>query len=812
MESLLQDLRYGLRMLVKNPGVTIVAIIALALGIGANTAIFSVVNAVMLKPLPYRNADGLVMVWEHNRARDRRQNVISPANFLDWKDQNNVFEDMAGFFDIRANLTEVDDPEEIPGQRVTANMFSVLGAYPMLGRAFEGEDGQEGHANLVILSHGLWKRRFGGDPGVINQTIKLNGRPVTVIGVMPPDFQFFIKAGSLTGKQAEIWTPFNLGPDFRVRRGRFMSAVARLKPGVTVEQAQAEMTQIADSLEQQYPEFDKNWGVNLVPMRSQFTGEISTSLLVLFGAVVFVLLIACANVANLLLARAAARQKDIAIRAALGASRSRLVRQLLTESVLLAGLGGVLGLLVAVWGVDLLIALAPKDLPPLAGVEINYLVLGFTLAVSLLTGLIFGLVPAMEASRPNLNETLKEGGRSAASGARSHRVRSVFVVAEIAMALVLLIMSGLMIRSFARLQSVNPGFNPNNLLTVRLLLPASKYREDPQVISFFRQALTRIEAMPGVRSAGAISYLPFAAGGGAATGFTIEGQPAPAAGQKPTLDVRVCDPNYFQTMSIPFIRGRNFTEKEATEVSHVVIISEAMARDYFPNEDPIGKRVRIDMMDDPAPCEIIGVVGDSKHQGLDVEPRAMSYWPHPELTYSAMTIVARTEGDPLSYSSAVQAAVQALDKDQPIADVRTMEQWLSDSVAKPRFITLLLSVFAAVALVLAMVGIYGVMSYSVTQRTHEIGIRMALGASSTNVMRMVVRQGMVLALLGVGCGLAASFALTRVLAGFLFGVSTTDPVTFGLIAALLAGIALVACAVPARRATKVDPMIALRYE
>ncbi|MGA9769121.1 MAG: ABC transporter permease [Blastocatellia bacterium] len=811
METLFQDLRYGVRMLAKNPGVTIVAVIALALGIGANTAIFSVVNAVMLKPLPYKNADGLVMVWEHNRTRDRRQNVVSPANFLDWKEQNNVFEDMAGFYDTRVNLTEMDDPEEIPGQRVTSNMFSLLGTYPMLGRAFEGEDGQEGHADLAILSHGLWQRRFGGNPGVINQTIKLNGRPFTIIGVMPPDFQLFIKSGSMTGKQAEIWAPFSLGADFRVRRGRFMSAVARLKAGVTVEQAQAEMTSIAGALEQQYPEFDKNWGVNLVPLRQQFTGEISTPLFVLFGAVVFVLLIACANVANLLLARAAARQKDMAIRAALGASRTRLVRQLLTESVLLAGMGGALGLLVAVWGVDLLLALAPKDLPPMAGVGINYLVLGFTLLISLLTGLIFGLVPAIEASRPDLNETLKEGGRSAAAGARSHRVRNFFVVAEIAMALVLLIGSGLMIRSFARLQSVNPGFNPENVLTVRLLLPASKYPEGPQIISFFRQTLARIEAMPGVRSAGAISFLPFTTLG-AATGFTIEGQPAPAAGQKPTLDVRVCDPNYFQTMGIPLIKGRTFTEKEATELSHVVIISEAMARDYFPNEDPIGKRVRIDMMENPAPCEIIGVVGDSKHQGLDIEPRAMSYWPHSELAYSAMTIVARTEGDPLSYRSAVQTAVQGLDKDQPIADVRTMEQWLSDSVSRARFSMLLLSIFAAVALLLAMVGIYGVMSYTVTQRTHEIGIRMALGASSTDVMRMVVRQGMILALIGVGCGLAASLALTRVMAGLLFGVSATDPATFGLIAALLAAVALLACAVPARRATKVDPMIALRYE
>jgi putative ABC transport system permease protein len=811
METFIQDLRYGVRMLSKNPGVTIVAVMALALGIGANTAIFSVVNAVMLQPLPYKNADGLVMVWEHNRPRSRKQNVVSPANFLEWKDQNGVFEDMAGFYDTRVNLTEMDDPEEIPGQNVTANMFSLLGAYPMLGRAFEAEDGQPGHNDLAILSHGLWQRRFGGDPGVLNKTIKLNGRTFTVIGVMPPDFQLFIKNGSLTGKPAEIWSPFSFDAGDRIHRGRYISAVARLKSGVSVAQAQAEMDSIAGTLEQQHPEFDTGWGVNLVPIRTQFTGEIRTPLLVLFGAVVFVLLIACANVANLLLARAAARQKDIAIRSALGASRNRLIRQLLTESVVLASLGGALGLLIALWGMDLLLALAPKDMVSMAGVGINYPVLGFTLLVSMLTGLIFGLVPAMEASRPNLNETLKEGGRSGASGERQHRVRNIFVVAEIAMSLILLIGSGLMIRSFARLQSVNPGFNPDNLLTVRLLLPSSKYRDDQQRITFFRQALGRIQSMPGVRSAGAISFLPFTTLG-AATGFTIEGQPAPAAGQKPTLDVRVCDPNYFQTMGIPLIKGRTFSEKEATEVSHVVIISEAMARDYFPGEDPIGKRVRIEMMENPAPCEIIGIVGDSKHQGLDIEPRAMSYWPHPELAYSAMTIVARTEGDPLSYTSAVQSAVQAMDKDQPLADVRTMGQWLSDSVARPRFSTLLLSIFAAVALVLAMVGIYGVMSYSVTQRTREIGIRMALGANRVDVMRMVVGQGMILALIGIGCGLGASVALTRVLAGLLFGVSATDPATFGLISAALAGVALLACAVPARRATKVDPMIALRYE
>jgi putative ABC transport system permease protein len=811
METFIQDLRYGVRMLAKNPGVTFIAVVALALGIGANTAIFSVVNAVMLRPLPYSNAESLVMVWEHNRPRARNQNVVSPANFLNWKDQNSVFQDMAGFYDTRLNLTEVDNPEEIPGQMATANIFSLLGVNAMLGRSFEPDDDLPERDAVVVLSHSLWQRRFGGDPGVIDKTIKLNGRPFTVIGVMPPDFKFFVKAGSLTGKQAEIWAPFRLEASDRAPRGRYMSAVARLKPGVTQAQAQAEMDTIAASLEQQYPNFDTGWSVNLVPLREQFAGEIRKPLLILFGAVVLVLLIACANVANLLLARAASRQKDISIRMALGASRRRLIRQLLTESVMLAGLGGALGLLIALWGVDLLVALAPKDLPSLADVKLSYLVLGFTMLVSVLTGLIFGLAPALEASGINLNETLKESGRSAAGNSASHRARDLFVMAEVAMALVLLIVSGLMIRSFARLQSVNPGFNANNLLTFRLLLPSSKYPEDNQRIMFFRLALERMRSMPGVRSAGAVSFLPFTTLG-AATGFSIEGQPAAAPGQKATLDVRVCDPNYFDAMGIPLVKGRNFTEKEATEVSHVVIINEALARDYFPNEDPIGKRVKIEMMQNPAPCEIIGVVGDVKHTGLDVEPRAMSYWPHPELAYSAMTIVARTDGDPLSYTAAVRSEVQAIDKDQPIADVRSMDQWLSDSVARSRFIALLLSLFAAVALLLAAVGIYGVMSYSVTQRTHEIGIRMALGANPGSVMRMIIGQGMKLAFVGLAAGLVASFAAARALASLLYGISATDPATFALISVLLGVVALAACAVPARRATKVDPMIALRYE
>ena len=811
MDTLIQDLRYAIRTLGKSRGLAAVAVIALALGIGANTAIFSVVNAAMIRPLPFKDPDRLVMVWEHNRNRNRAQNVVNPANYMDWQDQNTVFEGMAVLFDTRYNLTDVDDPEEIPAQLVTTNFFNLLGVSPALGRAFEKDDEMPDRDSIVILSHALWQRRFGSDPSITGKTIKLNGNVFTVIGVMPPDFQFFIKNGSLTGNQPELWSPAIFRPSDRRRSGRYMTVVARLNPGVTRDQAQAEMNSIGNALEEQYPEFNKGWGVNIVPLREQFFGEIRTALWVLVGAVSFVLLIACANVANLLLARAASRQKEIALRTALGAGRARIIRQLLTESVLLAAVGGVLGLLLAMWGVDLLLALSPKDLPSLKGVGINYQVLGFTLLVSLATGLIFGLVPALEASRPNLNETLKEGGKGAGSGTRSHRMRDVFVVAEVALALVLLIGSGLMIKSFLRLQSVNPGFSTDNLLTVRLLLPESKYREDRQRITFFREAVARIGALPGVRSAGAVNFLPFT-GPGAATSFIIEGRPAPAPGQKPTVDSRVCDPNYFRTMGIPLISGRIFSEKEATEVSHVVVINEAMKRNYFPDEDPIGRRITISMSNEPVPSEIIGIVGDVKHAGLDIEPRAMAYWPHPELAYSFMTLVARTEGDPMSLASSVQREVQALDKDQPIADVHTMEQLLSASVARARFSTLLLGVFAGVALLLAAVGIYGVMSYSVTQRTHEIGIRMALGASRGDVMGLVVRQGMTLALVGVGLGLGAAYALTRVMSSLLYGVSVTDPVTFIAISLVLTGVALAANLVPARRATRVDPMIALRYE
>ncbi len=811
MEAFWHDLKYGTRMLAKSPAFTLVAVIALALGIGANTAIFSVVNAALIRSLPFRDPDRLVMVWENNRNRGRDQNVISPANYQDWREQNTVFESMSAFFDTRANLTGVDDPEEIPTQLVEANFFDLLGVGATLGRTFTPDEGQQGNDQVVILSQGLWNRRFGGDPEIVGKTIKLDGRDLTVVGIAPTDFQLVIRQGSQTGNPAELWMPLAFSQQSRVRRGRSMMAIARLKPGVPHAQAQIEMDGIGARLEEQYSAFNTGWGINLVPLQKQIVGAIRPALLVLLGAVAFVLLIACANVANLLLARAATRQREMAIRTALGARRGRIIRQLLTEATVLAVLGGALGLALALWGVDLLLALAPKDLTGLRDIGIDYRVLGFTMTVSVLTGILFGLAPALEASRPNLNESLKEGGRGAATGGRSHRWRSVFVVAEVAMALVLLIGAGLMIRSFARLSSVNPGFDADKLLSIRVQLPASKYGQNSQRINFFKQLSDRVKALPGVRSAGAISFLPFA-GGGAATRIRVEGRPPLPPGQELTGDVRVVDRGYFQTMDIPLLRGRTFDERELTEESHVVMINETMARDFFPGEDPIGKRVTINMKEQNVPSEIIGVVRDVRHVALETPPRAMTYWPYPELVYSGMTLVVRTELEPLALSETLRREVLALDKDQPIADIKSMRQLLSESTSRARFSALLLGVFAGVALLLAAVGIFGVMSYGVSERTHEIGVRMALGAPSSNVLMLVVKQGMILALIGIGIGLTAAVALTRVMISLLYGVSATDPLTFALLAMLLALVALVACYLPARRATRVDPMIALRYE
>jgi putative ABC transport system permease protein len=810
METLLQDIRYGVRTLLAKPVVAILAVLALALGIGASTAIFSVVNTVLLRALPYPNGDRLVMIWEQNRPRSRDRNVISPANFLDWREQNKAFEGMSAFYGATYNLTGLGNPEEVAGMAASPNLFDVLGSHAVLGRTFTQDDGVTGKDNVAVLSYGFWQKHFGGDPNVVGKTFALDGVSIAVVGVMPEGFDFFVKENSNIKKNPEFWLPIAFTQRSRVRGGRSLSAIGVLKPGVTIESARAEMNALGSRLEQQYPDFNQGWGITLVPLHKQFSGDLKPALMILLIAVGFVLLIACANVANLLMARSVARQREFAIRAALGAGRLRLLRQLLTESVLLALAGCAIGLLVARWGVDALLAISPRDLLSFSTVAIDKRVLGFALALAVLTSLIFGLLPALESSRPTTSESLKEGGRGTTAG-RAHRVLNWFVVAQVALSLMLLIGSGLMIKSFMRLQAVNPGFDPSNVLTASVTLPRAKYSETPKRIEFFQQLLARVRQLPGTSAVGAASAPPFM-GLGAATGFDIEGQPVLPAAQKPTTDVRVVDPDYFKTMSIPVLKGRTFTDREETQESRVVIISDALARQYFPNDNPLGKRITISMKEQNDPCEIIGVVGDVKMRGLDIPTRPMVYWPHAELPYLSMTVVVRTNGSAAAVAGALEREVRALDKDQPISDVRTMKEWLSDSIARARFATLLLGIFAVVALMLASLGIYGVMAYSVTQRTNEIGIRMALGASRANVVRLVFRRGLLLALSGVGLGLIGSLGLTRVLAGLLFGVSVTDPAIFGLVPIILLTVATAAVYLPARRATKVDPLVALRYE
>ncbi|HEX8559750.1 MAG TPA: ABC transporter permease [Pyrinomonadaceae bacterium] len=814
METFLQDVRFGARVLAKNKGFTAVAVLTLALGVGANTAIFSVVNDLLLRPLPYRDAERIVMLWEVT-PEGRRQNTTSRANFQAWRDQNKSFEAVAAFSDQRLNLTGAGEPEEVSAQLATPDLFRVLGVEPMLGRALLPEDGLSGTAG-VVLSHAVWQRRFGGDRGVVGKTVTLNGVPFGVVGVMPPGFQWHIRQRSGTGKPAEMWMVLSMPKaegDNGASRGRFLSVVGRLRPGVSVEQADAELKTIESRLAEESPRFNRNYSAEVLPLRDQMVGAVRPALWILLGAVGLVLLIACANVANLLLARAASREKEIALRTALGARRSRIVRQLLTESVLLALLGSALGLALAWWGVQALVAISPRDLVNLQGVSLNPTVLVWTLGVSLLTGVVFGLAPAFEAARVDLNDTLKEGGKGAGTqSARSRGLRSALVVAEVALALVLLAGAGLMMKSFARLRQIDTGFETENVLTMVLRLPASKYKDDAQYVAFFRQALERVRAVPGVRAAGMVNYLPLYGGLGATTGFSVEGRPAPPPGQEPGTAVRVSDAAYFGAMGIPLLRGRNFTDAEQAEARHVVLVSETFAKRYFPGEDPLGKRIRVEMSEEPAPTEIVGVVGDVRYDSLTDEAEPTVYEPHPELTYPFMTLVVRTAGDPAEVTPAVRRELAQIDPDQPVADVRTMNQVMAETVGRARFNTLLLGLFAALATLLAAVGIFGVMNYSVTLRTREIGLRMALGAEPGRVLLLVLRQGLVLTLVGIGVGLAGALALTRLLSGLLYGVGATDPLTFGAIVVVLAFVSLLACYIPARRATRVDPLVALKHE
>ena len=811
MSTLFTDIRFGARMLWKSPMMTVIALLALTLGIGANTAIFSVVNAVLLRTFPYSNPEQIVLVWEKRQGGRTSQNVINLGNFADWKQQNQVFTDMAMFFDRSFNITSDGEPEEVPMQFAGTNLFSVLGANAALGRTFVAEDDREGQPRVAVISYGLWQRRFGGDTNIIGRKITLNEQPTTIVGVMPAEFGWHIRRGTQATKPADIWIPMQITNELMMRRGRFALSVARLKPGVTIEQAQREMDTIGARLAQQYPDFNTNWGVNVVPLRTQVTGEIKRPLLMLLGAVGFVLLIACANVANLLLARASARRKEIAVRTGLGASRWRIARQLLTESVMLSVVGGALGVLLALWGTKALVALSPPALIDLKRVSVNVPVLLFTLGLSVITGIVFGLVPSLEATRFNLHNSLKEGGKNVGGSSGGHRVRSLFVVTQVALALVLLVGAGLLVKSLNRLQAVAPGFNPENLLTVRVSLPLAKYQEDEKCIAFFKQAVERMKAIPGVEAAGIVNTAPFT-GLYPGTNLDIEGQPPLPPGQELGTGVYVTDRNYFETMQIPLKKGRLYNEQEMTEMRHVVVVNEEFVRKNLKGENPLGKRIIVWMKDEPPATEIIGVVGDSKHVGLDVGVEPMVYWPHPELVYSGMTFMLRTKGDANAVASAARNVIHSLDPQQPVGEVSTMEQLLSTSVARSRFSAWLLTVFSLVALAMSMVGIYGVMSYSVLQRTHEIGVRMALGAQRFDVLKLVVKKGIVLGLVGVAVGLAASFGLTRLISTLLFEVTATDSATFAAVSVGLFLVTLIACYVPARRATRVDPLKALRYE
>jgi putative ABC transport system permease protein len=803
---MMADLRYALRMLAKSPAFTLIAVLTLGLAIGANTAIFSVVNAVLLRPLPYPHSEQLVRVFGKQPQLDLAPN--SPANFLEWREENQVFERIGTYVGKGFNLLGGDKPERVIGARVSADVLPLLGVQPALGRFFANDEDQEGRAQVVILSHDFWRSRFAGDPNMLRQTITLNDKPYTVVGVMPAGFAF-------PTTRTQVWVPMAFSAAERQTRDtNYIDVIARLKPGVALDQARANMVAVARSQAERYPRTNFGVGVTVVSLQEHIVGDVRPMLVVLLGAVAFVLLIACANVANLLLARAAARQREMAIRGALGASRSRVVRLLLTESVLLAVVGGAVGLLLAIWSLDLLVSLKPANLPRLAEIGVNRTVFLFTLAVSVVTGLLFGVAPALQVSKMDLNEGLKESSRGGTDSPRRHRMRALLVVSEVALSLVLLVGAGLMIRSFSRLLAVDPGFKADHVLTAFVSLPASKYPKREEQTAFFDRLLERLRNVSGVSAAGLVTDIPLY--GGSSTGFDVEGRPPAAPGQRAMTDYRLTSPDYFAAMGMKLVKGRAFSRYDNETGPGVVIINETLAAHFFAGEDPIGKR--LDLSGDPKDLrEIVGVVADVRNYGVDAEVKPEVYVPFlqsaPEYlsgVVSALTIVVRSAIEPASLGAALREQVQALDKDQPVSEIKTMEWYLADSMAQRRFNMFLLGAFAGLALVLAAVGIYGVIAYTVTQRTHEMGIRIALGAKGGDILRLVFVNAMTTTLTGIALGLGAAFALTRLLRSLLYQVSPTDPIVFAAIPLLLVSVAVIATYLPARRAMKVDPITALR--
>ena len=819
METLYQDVRFALRTLWTNRGFTFVAVAALALGVGANSAIFSVVNSVVLRPLPYKDPERLVALWVGLNQKGFDELEVSAPEFTDFRTRSSSFEHVAAYSGGGFNMTGAGEPERIQGLYATSDLFPALGVTPLKGRAFNEAEDKPGSDNVVVISHSLWRRRFGGDAEVVGKSLTLDGKACTVVGVMPASFHF-------PDNDTDIWKPAAFDADLlgpNNRGSHFLDVVGRLKEGVTLEQARSEVATLARAVGgENVNMYPRGLTATLRPLQEEVVGDtVRRSLYVMLGAVGLVLLVACANVANLLLARAASRRKEVAVRTALGASRARIIRQLLTESVLLSLAGGVLGLVLALWGVDLLVALAPAGTPRVEEVGLDARVIGFTFAVSLLTGIIFGLAPALHASKVDLNESLKDGARGGTGGPKRGRLRGLLVVAEFAIALVLLAGAGLLLKSFARVQEQSPGFDASNVLTMRIVLPQEKYKAYDEHRAFFSNLFERLRSLPGVEAVGANNLLPFNGSGGS-RGFLIEGRPVPAGQPHPEEQLRFITPGYFDAMRIPLMRGRDISERDITGAPRVAVVSRSMAERYWPGEEAVGKRFAYSGLregDKPDWIEIVGVVGDIKHRGLDVDSKPEIYVPVYQPLFVnrptpplSLYVAMRTKGDAASLAPAARRAVLAVDPEQAVANMKTMEQRIAESVSPRRFNMALLGLFAGVALLLAVVGIYGVMSYAVARRTHEIGVRVALGAQGRDVLRLVLGQGMWLALVGVGAGLALAYAATRVMSSLLYGVSATDPLTFSLVALILTAAALLACLAPARRATKVDPMEALRYE
>jgi predicted permease len=808
MQTFLQDVRYGIRSLLKRPGFTLIAVVTIALGIGANTAIFSVVNALLLRSLPYTDSDRLVMLSVIGDDSGKVGNT-GFATFADWQERSQVFEQMALIRSWGGVITGQGEPEMVNGLRVTSEYFRMLSVSPMLGRDFKLEEDRPDTRFVLMLSHAFWQRSFGADPNIIGKPVRLSDQTFTVIGVMPPGYEDLLAANFY--KPADVWAPlgYDTTQGWACRDCQHLKAFGRLKAGVSFDQAKTEMSAVMEGIRRENPKVYANPGIAMIRLQEHLVGGLRPALLVLLVAVGFVLLIACANVANLLLARANQRTREIAIRLALGASRARLIRQLLTESLLLSLTGAGLGLLLAMWGTELLVRLSPATILKLQETKTDGRVLGFTLLLSLLTGVLFGLLPALQASKSDVQLALKESS-TASQSSRQNRLRGLLVVSEIALAMVLLVGAGLLIRSFERILSVTPGFEQRNLLTMMVPATGTKYAEEEQVRNFYRNVLDRVKALPGVEAAAIVSNLPLG-GNYDGSGFHVEEKPLANPSEAPSAQRYGISPEYLRAMNIPLLRGRQFTEQDAANTPLVALINETAAKRFWQNEDPIGKRIILGGVNNPKRT-IVGIVRDVRHQGLDDAPEMQAYGPHAQWTDSHMQIVVRTSVDPASLTAAVRGEIRAVDANTPVYQIATMRQLVSDSVAQRRFTLALLSGFAAIALLMAAIGIYGVMSFAVSQRTREIGIRVALGAQARDVLKLVIRRGMALVAAGVLIGLVGAFALTRLMESLLFGVGATDPMTFTGISLLLGIVALLACYLPARQASKVDPMIALRCE